>query len=72
VLLALGDIASDDLCRTLHGFGGHLQSSQKLDLLTAMIKGRLVTYQSLHAAHSGREFRRLDIQLDIGGELAGV
>ena len=67
-----GEIFPGGLGDALHGFGGHLQSGQKLHLLTAMIKGRLMPYQSLHAAHSGRKFCMLDIQLDIGGELAGV
>jgi hypothetical protein len=71
-LLAARDILSDSLGGTLHGFGGHFQSGQKLHLLTAMIKGCLVPYQSLHAAHSRRKFCMLDIQLDIGGELASV
>src|SRR2546430_11130679 len=31
-LLALGDIGSDGLCRTLHGFGGHLQDRKSTRL----------------------------------------
>jgi hypothetical protein len=42
------------------------------DLLAAVIEGSFLTHQSLHTAHSRREFRILDIQLDIGGELPPV
>ena len=35
-----------------------------------MIERRLLTDERLHAANAGRELRVLDIQFDIGGELA--
>src|SRR5439155_1140541 len=53
-LLALGDIGSDGLCRTLHGFGGHLQAGQKLHLLAAVIERGLLAHQTLHAAQPAR------------------
>src|SRR5688572_7897524 len=37
-----------------------------------MIEGSLLAYQRLHAAHSGGEFRVLNIEVDIGRELTGV
>jgi hypothetical protein len=64
-LLALGDISSDGLCCALHGFGGHLQAGQELQLLPAAIEGGLLAYQGLHAAHPRRKLRVLDVQFDI-------
>ena len=37
-----------------------------------VIEGSLLADQSVHTAHSGGEFRILDIQFDIGWELAEV
>ncbi len=69
-LLALGDSGSDGLCRTLHGFGGHLQAGQKLHLLAAVIERGLLAHQSLHAAHPGRKLCIFDVQFDIHRKLA--
>src|SRR5438094_3614588 len=69
-LLALGDIGSDGLCRTLHGFGGHLQAGQKLHLLAAVIERGLLAHQTLHAAHPGRKLCIFDVQFDIHRKLA--
>ena len=70
--LTLGNIASDGLRRALDRFGGDFQAGQDSHLLPAVIEGRLLTHQGVHAAHSGGELRMLDIQFDIGGEQAGV
>jgi hypothetical protein len=37
-----------------------------------VIERSVLTYDRLHAAHARREFRVLDVQFDIGGELAGM
>jgi hypothetical protein len=37
-----------------------------------MIERRLLAYDRLHAAHPRRELGVLDVQFNIGGELAGV
>src|SRR5438132_1778565 len=71
-LLALGDIASDGLGDTLHGFGGHLQTGQELHLLATMIERSLLAHQSVHAAHPGRKLRIFDVQFDIHRKLAEV
>jgi hypothetical protein len=71
-LLTLGNISSDGLGRALHGFGGHLQAGQELQLLAAAIEGGFLAYQSLHAAHPGRKLRVLDVQFDIHWKLTGV
>ena len=68
----LRDVVSDGLCGALHRFGGHLQAGQNLHLLATVIEGSLLADQSVHTAHSGGEFRILDIQFDIGWELAEV
>jgi hypothetical protein len=52
-LFSRGDIAADDLRRALHGFSGNFQTSQHLHLFAAMIEGRLLPDQSLHAPHAG-------------------
>jgi hypothetical protein len=65
-----GDILSDRFRRALYGFGGYLQPSEQFHLLPAMIERSFLTHDSLHAAHTWREFRVFDIQFDIGGELA--
>jgi hypothetical protein len=72
LLLALRDIATDSLCCALHRFGGHFQAGQDLHLCAAMIEGGLLTNQSLHAAYARRELRALNIQFEIGWELAGM
>jgi hypothetical protein len=55
---------------TVSFFGSHLQAGQNFHLFAAMIEGRLLADDRLHAAYPGREFRILDIQFDIGGQLA--
>ncbi len=37
-----------------------------------MIEGRLLAYQRLHAAHAGGEFRVVNIEFNIGRELAAL
>ena len=39
-------------------------------MLASVVEGRLLAHQRLHAAHPRGELRVLDIQFDIGGELA--
>src|SRR5215472_11649046 len=45
-LLALGDIGSDSLGDTLHRFGSHLQASQQLQLLAAVIERGLLPHSA--------------------------
>ena len=71
-LLALGDIASDGLGDTLHGFGGHLQACQQLQLRPAVIERSLLAHQSRHAAYPGRKLCVLDVQFDIHRKLTDV
>ena len=71
-LLTLDDIVSDRFCRALHRFGGHLQAGQNLHLRPAVIERDLLTHQGLHAAHSGRKLRILDVQFDIHRKLADM
>ena len=70
LLFAFGDILADYFRRPLHGFGSHFQIGEQFHLLPPMIEGRLQAHHRQHAAHAWREFRVLDIQFDIGGELA--
>ncbi len=72
LLFSPGDIAADGLRRALDRFGGYLQTGQDLDLLAARIEGRLLADQCLHAAHTRGNLGLLNVQFDIGGELAGV
>ena len=60
------------LGHALHGFGGHLQTGQNLHLFTATIRGRLLTHQGMHPAHSRRKLRVLDVQFGIHRKLADV
>ena len=69
-MFALSDIGSDGLRCALHRFGGHLQAGQNFHLLAAVIEGRLLAHQGVHAAYSGRKLRVLDIQFDIHRKLA--
>ena len=69
-LLACGDVGANRLRRALHRFGGHLQTGQNLHLLATVIEGSLLAHHRLHAAHPGREVRFLDVQFDVGRELA--
>jgi hypothetical protein len=71
-LLAQGDIASDGLGDTLHGFGGHLQTGQELHLLATVIERGLLAHQSMHAAHPGRKLCIFDVQFDIHRKLTDV
>ena len=68
--LTLRDVLADGFGSALYRFGGHLQTGQHLHLFAAMIAGRLLPNQSLHAPHAGREVRVLDIQFGVDGELA--
>jgi hypothetical protein len=43
-LLALDNIGSDGLCRTLHRFGSHFQAGQDLHLLAAAIERGLLAH----------------------------
>ena len=72
ILLARGDILSNRLRCSLHGFGSHLQISQQFHLLAALIKGSVLTHQRQHAAHSRRELRVFDVQFDVRRKLAGM
>ena len=69
-LLVCCDVFSDRFRRPLHSFGCHLQTSKEFHLLTAVVEGRLLAHRRLHAAHPRRDFRVLDIQFGISGELA--
>jgi len=71
-LLALGDIASDGLGDTLHGFSGHLQTGQELHLLATVIERSLLAHHSMPAAYSGRKLRIFDVQFDIHRKLTDV
>ena len=67
--LARGDVCSDRLRRSLHGFGGHLQIGQQFHVLSALVERGLLTEHRLHATHSGGGLGVFDVQFDIGGEL---
>ena len=71
-LLAQGDIDSDGLGDTLHGFGGHLQTGQELHLLATAIERSLLAHQSMHAAHPGKKLCIFDVQFDIHRKLTDV
>jgi hypothetical protein len=49
---------------------GDLQASQQCHLLSTVTERGVLSHQSLHAPHAGRELGVLDIQLLVGGELA--
>jgi hypothetical protein len=72
LLLAALDIIADALGRSFHRFGGRLQARQDLHLLAAVIEGRLLAGQRVHAAHTRGNLGILNVQFDIGGELARV
>ena len=71
-MVALRNVAADGLGGALHCLGGHLQTGQDLHLVAAMLEGPFLTDESLHAADSWGELCTLDIQFDIGRELADV
>jgi hypothetical protein len=68
-LLTNFDIFSDGLGGTFHGFGGNRQPRQQLHLLPTPIERTFLADRSQHAAHAGREFRVLYIQLYIHWKL---
>ena len=72
LLFARGDVLSDALGGSLHGFAGHFQTRQQFHLLASVIERRLLTHHGQHAAHSRRIFRVLYIEFDIGWKLALV
>jgi hypothetical protein len=49
-----------------------LQAGQELQLLAAAIEWGFLAYQTLHAAHPGRELRVFDVQFHIDWKLAGM
>jgi hypothetical protein len=67
---ARADILSNGFCRSLHGFGSHLQIGQQFHLLATPIEGGVLAHHCLHAAHPRGELRVLDIQFDIRRKLA--
>jgi hypothetical protein len=71
-LLAFGDVGANGFRCTLHRFGGHFQAGQNLHLLAAVIEGRCMANDSLHAAHRGRAVAVCDIEVAIDGELCGL
>src|SRR6185369_79586 len=71
-LLVRGDVRPDGFRRSLHGFGGYLQVGEEFQFLPAMSERCVLSHQSLHPAHSWRQFHVFDIQFDISGELAVV
>src|SRR5260370_188648 len=70
LLLACGDMLPDNLRCPFHAFGGYLQIGEQFHLLASMVKRRRLAHERLHAPHSRREFRILNVQFDVGGELA--
>jgi hypothetical protein len=72
LLLARGNVLADGLRRPLHGFGGHLQTGRQFDLPAPVIERGLRAHGRQLAVHARREFRVLDIQVDIGGKLAAM
>src|SRR5260370_7495977 len=70
VLLACGHMLPDNLRCPFHAFGGYLQIGEQFHLLASMVKRRRLAHERLHAPHSRREFRILNVQFDVGGELA--
>ncbi len=72
VLLGGGDISTDRLGCALHRFGGHLQSSEYLHLLAAVIEGRRLSHNGLHTAPAGRTVTVFHVQQAVGGQLPVV
>src|SRR5262249_33019522 len=62
-------ISADALGVTSPSFGGNRQPRQQLHLLPALIERTFLADRSQHAAHAGREFRVLYIQLHIHRKL---
>jgi hypothetical protein len=72
LLFARGDVRSDALGGALHGFAGHLQTSERFHLLASVVEGSLLAHNSQHATHSRRMLLVFYIEFDIGRELAVV
>src|SRR5260370_18876447 len=70
LLLACGDMLPDNLRCPFHAFGGYLQIGEQFHPLASMVKSRRLAHQRLHPPHSRRGFRILNVQFDVGGELA--
>jgi hypothetical protein len=70
--LLRSDVLSDRFRGTLYGLGGYLQIGEEFQLLATVIEGGILSNDRLHAPHSWRELRVLDVQFDIRGELPGV
>lgn len=70
LLLALRDIRSDTLCRSLHRFGGYFQISQYFHLLAAVLERRVGAHHRQHAPHTRRVLAALDIEFHINRKLA--
>jgi hypothetical protein len=70
LLLATHDVLADGFGGALYRFRGHLQTGQQLHLLAAVIEGRLLADQRVHAPHARRRVGVLDVQFAVGGELA--
>jgi hypothetical protein len=69
--LACRDILANGFRIPLYRLGGHFQIGQQFHLLAAVSKGSLLAHHRLPAPHPGRNFAMLDVQFDIGRELAG-
>ena len=69
-LLTGADVGANRLRRALHRFGCHLQTSQHLHLLAAVIERNLLSHDGLHAAHAGRTVAVFHVQQAIHGELS--
>lgn len=61
------EFRTDGLGLPLHRTGGHPQSRQPFQLLTAGIEGGLAAHHRHHPAHTGRELFVFDAECGIGG-----
>jgi hypothetical protein len=71
-LLAPSNVFANGFGGALYRFGGDFQTGQQRHLPTSVIKGGLASHGGKHAPHSGREILLVDIQVQVGWELAVV
>src|ERR1035441_2508913 len=72
LLLLCQDIPANGFRRTFYGFGRYRKVSQQFQLCAPTVERNLMPNEAHHPTGPRREFRALDIQFSIHGELAAV
>ena len=71
-LLTRFDVGADGLGVALHGLGGHFNTSQQLEWLTALLEARLAAHHRHHAPHARRTGHALHVQFTVARTAAAM